>query len=517
MAVIGGAGYHAAHRLGMSLDNVFSKHLPSLNHLSATTTQLQEAVAAERGMISANVESPIFKNLVTTYEKNLKKASEHWDIYKTLARSEQEQIYIAKFEEALATWLNLSNKIVEGRKSDTKEGRRLALDLTIGEAKNKFDLLKTILQELSDTIVTQASQDSDSSKTAYRQSMGAVIAILVFGLLVSIWIAWLIAHSITKQLDKTIFTLKDISQGKGDLTKRLLVDSRDEIGEMALWLNAFLDKLEQMIANVSTTVVSLIDSANLISEVSKSLKSDAEDVSTRSNLVAGASEQITATMNTVASAVEEMSSCVHDIAIHSQEAANMSRSAQDKAFHTNTDMAELGTRSQEIGQIVDVINSIAEQTNLLALNATIEAARAGEAGRGFSVVANEVKELAAETSRATQDIAKKISVIQQMTSNAVRAINNITESVDSLSNFSTTIAGAVEEQSATTSEITRTLSDITLGTKDISKNIAEVASSADRTLASVTLANDATLKLNQISSTLNSIVTQFRISKSLAK
>ncbi|MBA3782385.1 MAG: methyl-accepting chemotaxis protein, partial [Nocardioides sp.] len=173
-------------------------------------------------------------------------------------------------------------------------------------------------------------------------------------------------------------------------------------------------------------------------------------------------------------------------------------------------VSKLGTSSQEIGNVVKVITSIAEQTNLLALNATIEAARAGEAGKGFAVVANEVKELARETANATEDIARRVEAIQGDTGGAVEAIREIATIITSINDYQLTIASAVEEQTATTSEMSRNVAEASAGSGEIASNIAGVAAAADTTTQSVTQTLDAINELARMSNDLRSEVGRFR-------
>jgi methyl-accepting chemotaxis protein len=212
---------------------------------------------------------------------------------------------------------------------------------------------------------------------------------------------------------------------------------------------------------------------------SKSLAAASEETARQAQVVAAASEEATRNVETVSASAEELSKSISEIARHVQEASRMTAVAVRDADKTNETIKHLGESSNQIGEVVKVITSIAQQTNLLALNATIEAARAGEAGKGFAVVANEVKELARQTAKATEEISQKISAIQNATGTAVAAIGAIGDSIRRINEISTTIASAVEEQTAATNEISRNVSEAAKGTAEVSSNIAGVSQAAD--------------------------------------
>src|SRR5436190_6532349 len=198
-------------------------------------------------------------------------------------------------------------------------------------------------------------------------------------------------------------------------------------------------------------------------------------------IVAGASEEASANVQSVASATEQMSSSVDEISRQVQESADIAGEAVDQARKTNEHVAQLASAALRIGDVVELINTIAGQTNLLALNATIEAARAGEAGRGFAVVASEVKALAEQTAKATGEISQQISGIQAATNDSVGAIKEISSTIERLSEISSAIAAAVEEQGAETQEISRNVQQAAQGTHEVSSNITEVQRGANET------------------------------------
>jgi methyl-accepting chemotaxis protein len=218
-----------------------------------------------------------------------------------------------------------------------------------------------------------------------------------------------------------------------------------------------------------------------LATVSESLGTTSDDTAAQATTVASASEEVDASVSTVASAMEEMHASIGEIAGATGQASNAASAAVHVVDSTTQTIANLGSSSEEIGKVIEVINSIAAQTNLLALNATIEAARAGEAGKGFAVVANEVKELAKETATATEEIARRISKIQDDTQGAVMAIAEISTVIGQINELQTTVASAIEEQTATSAEITRNVTEVAVGSSSIANNITSVAAAAQQT------------------------------------
>ena len=247
-------------------------------------------------------------------------------------------------------------------------------------------------------------------------------------------------------------------------------------------------------------------SSEELSAVSAQVGANVEETSAQANVVAAAGEQVSSNVQTVATAVEELSASVREIAQSSSEASEVASRAVVTAHDTNGKVEQLGVSSAEIGQVIEVITSIAEQTNLLALNATIEAARAGEAGKGFAVVANEVKELAKQTATATEEISSKIAAIQGDSGEAVTAIGEIGEVIEKIADMQTTIASAVEEQTATTNEIARSVNEAAAGSSQIAENITSVATAAQSTAEGAARIRGSAQGLSRIAGTLRRVI-----------
>jgi methyl-accepting chemotaxis protein len=296
----------------------------------------------------------------------------------------------------------------------------------------------------------------------------------------------------------------------GDLTQSMTVRGSDAVGQMSDGLAKFFGSMRGSIGNIAQTAQALTKSSQELSAVSQQMASNAEETAAQSNSVSVAAEQVSQNVASVSTGMEEMGASIKEIAKNANEAARVATSAVAVAQRTNALVAKLGDSSAEIGNVIKVITSIAQQTNLLALNATIEAARAGEAGKGFAVVANEVKELAKQTAKATEDISGKIEAIQGDTKGAVDAITQIGTIINQINDIQGSIAGAVEEQTATTAEISRNVGEAAKGSTEIASNITGVAQAARSTTEGAGNANTSAHELAQMAVGLQKLVQQFR-------
>ena len=357
--------------------------------------------------------------------------------------------------------------------------------------------------------VNEGKKEADKGAEVYRSARFWIFVTLAVATVLCAAMGFMIIAGVSRPVTAMTDTMRRLAGG--DMAAEILeVDRKDEIGKMASAVLVFKDnaletermRTEQQQAerigaerrkqdmhrladdfeSAVGEIIETVSSASTELEASATTLTKTAERSQQVTIrVAAASEEASTNVQSVASATEELSSSVNEISRQVQESARMANEAVDQARKTNDRVGELSKAAARIGDVVELINTIAGQTNLLALNATIEAARAGEAGRGFAVVASEVKALAEQTARATGEIGQQIGGIQAATQESVGAIREISGTIERLSEISSTIAAAVEEQGAATQEISRNVQQAAQGTHEVSSNITDVQRGAGET------------------------------------
>jgi methyl-accepting chemotaxis protein len=443
-------------------------------YTSEFDTRIEEFTEAMTAYRASNPASP---------PKSIDAVQESWDSYVSVAKDE---LLPAGAGNDLVAWAEIRNS-------------------KIGPIVTAVD---DRLVELDASETADATRNGDAARAGYESGRRTSIIMIIFGALLALTLGLVVARRIVRSLTKVKLVCEALADG--DLTRTTGVTSRDEPGQMALALDRAVENLWSTGKTIDGSASALASAAEQMSSTALQIADSAEQASLQAQTVSAAAEEVSRSVDTVSAGSEEMGASIREISQNAAEAARVASEAVDITTATSVTMNKLGESSTEIGNVVKVITMIAEQTNLLALNATIEAARAGDAGKGFAVVASEVKDLAQETARATEDISRRIETIQADTTGAVLAIEEISQVIARISDFQTTIASAVEEQTATTAEMNRSVAEAATGTSEIAQNITLVANAAQSTNRSVGDTRQATDELARMSSNLNTLVGSFR-------
>ncbi len=358
--------------------------------------------------------------------------------------------------------------------------------------------------------ILQASAGTVKSSITYV----TIFVGLFCSLLILVLTGLVLRFAVITPIRKISDGLKDTAQGEGDLTQRLGSSRTDEIGTLANWFDAFLERLNTIIIDIRTNAGTVTLASQDVLSAASGMSQDAGELSDRANAVAAATEEMSVNMDSVAAASEQaatnmstvsdaagqMKMSLGEVAENCDKARSVTDHAGTNAASASAKVELLGEAAREISKVTEVITEIAEQTNLLALNATIEAARAGESGKGFAVVAGEIKSLASQTADATLNIREKISGIQTTTSDTVTEVGNITRVISEVNEIVVTIAGAVEEQSAIAAEVAENVSQASEGIDEVNENVAQSSQVSTEIAKDISEVNTVTRTISDRSS-----------------
>ncbi len=514
MFIIAVTSYVNSKNIQTQLTHICKDNIPSIDYLIETDRDLQQLLVAERTMIFADASSELFTELTDEYENNFNQAKERWEKFCALSNDPEESKIIQEYNKAWDEWQAVSRKVVDSRTSDTREGRRIAIDTTINEAKVKFEAMRDYLNKLQEITLTKTDKSYENASEAYVKNLSTSILITVLAILVGAVAAFFTSRGIVNAIKLVNKEISDLAHGEGDLTVQLKVDSTDEIGQLADTFNQFIEKWREIISSVKAVSSQVASFADQLSSTSQSISQGSEELASSVHEVSSSVTQMntgvqdvlnsvdtqtssvtettaaveeisrnisavlknvenqSSAINESTAAVEELVSSIKQVAENSNKVNDISREVASKATSGNKaaketvdGMKAIAESSKKINNIISVITGIASQTNLLALNAAIEAARAGDAGKGFAVVADEVRNLAEQSQQAAKEITDLIKEANQRAETGVELVEGVYTSI-------TEITSAIDE-------VSQLINDVSIATNEQEKGSIEIAQSME--------------------------------------
>ncbi len=460
-------GYLNAGSVFSQVGQLQDVNLPANTLLLSIDRDLNRLLVAERSLIFADASSETFRKLVADYEDNLRQAEDHWTQLKKIEADAEQRDLMLRYERVREEWKGLSRRVVEGRKEDSRDGRTLAIDLTLGQAKQKFDEMRSILDTMEQVVQKDAETAHDEAKSIFARTTFTLVGITVIALAVGFLLALLIGQGVAGPVGEAARVVEEVSRGNLDV--HIGIRQNDEIGRLLNDMGNMVSKLRTIVSEVQGSSNSLAQAGGQVSATSQTLSQ-------------GTSEQA-ASVEETTSSLEQMNASITQNAESSREMERMAIKGAADAEESGKAVTETVLAMRAIAKKITIIEEIAYQTNLLALNAAIEAARAGEHGKGFAVVATEVRKLAERSQAAANEISELSKTSVDVAEHSGQALKELVPAIRKTVDLVQNVAAASREQAAGVGQINSALSQVDQVTQRNASAAEELSSTAEEMAA----------------------------------
>lgn len=521
---VGMFSVRSSNQLAKNAEVLAKINLPEIQLLMQADRDLYQALTAERAIFVGKLTAQERRALVAEQAENIQQTHDRilqsFELSNTSTEQEKRE-----FLQYLEAWKRISDDIVAKADTEDQFVREQQLERSFGEGFKAYSTLRNFIDVVGERRLDHV--DKFTTKIEQEQDFIAskLMLLVVAGTLVILAATWLLPMLVTVPLRMISDRIQNIAEGDGDLTIRINIDRQDELGELAGHVNRFMEKLQRLITEIRRNTEDVSGSAELLLEVSSSSQKAADEQCHAITMVVAAVNELTVAIQEVArntGNTAQNAKNANQITNQGQERIHLAvervQGLSSRISQTAETMVRLEGEAKNVTSVIDVIRGIAEQTNLLALNAAIEAARAGEQGRGFAVVADEVRTLASRTQKSTEDIQGMLSQLQSGVQRAVEAMNTSTsmtnEAVSSASDAGESLAGigsAVQNITNMAIQIATAAEEQSTVTAEIDKNLVEINQLAMTTSEDATKTADASQRLNQLSSSLRQLLGNFRV------